>query len=218
VSLPIVYLSTETDLGCQLSALRMGGDDFLTKPLTDPHLVAAVEIRAQRNRDLRALMTRDSLTELLNHVALKDRLAVELARSQRKGDKLAFVMLDIDEFKRVNDRFGHLAGDRVLRILAELLRQRVRMSDTVGRYGGEEFGIILPDCSIEDAARVIDKLRESFGDIRFGFDEERCRVTFSAGVAVAEPGMSVDDLIDRADQALYLAKREGRNRVRAADS
>ena len=216
VSLPIVYLSTETDLERQISALRMGGDDFLTKPLTDYHLVAAVEIRAQRSRDLGALMTRDGLTGLLNHAALKDRLAAELARSGRKREKLAFAMLDVDKFKRVNDRHGHLAGDRVLRILAELLRQRVRLSDTVGRYGGEEFGIILADCGIEDAVRVVDKLRESFGDIRFGLDEERYKVTFSAGVALAEPGMSVDDLVDRADQALLLAKRQGRNRVQHA--
>ncbi len=217
LGLPIVYLSTETDLELQLSALRIGGDDFLTKPITDQHLLAAVAIRAERSRVLRSLMTRDSLTSLLTHVALKEQLATELARSQRLGTTLSFAMLDIDGFKQVNDRHGHLLGDRVLKSLADLLRQRVRTSDTVGRYGGEEFGIVLPDCALRDAVPLVDDLRQSFAGIRFRSAAGELYVGFSAGVAASDPECSPDDLIDRADRALYQAKARGGNRIMAAE-
>ena len=216
VSLPIVYLSTETDLERQLSALRIGGDDFLTKPITDRHLVTAVAIRAERSRVLRSLMNRDSLTGLLTHVALKEHLAAELARSRRTKNPLSFAMLDIDGFKQVNDRHGHLLGDRVLATLADLLRQRTRSSDAVGRYGGEEFGIVLPDCESQDGVTLIEKLREGFAGIRFRSADGELRVELSAGVATAVPGCSIDDLIERADRALYTAKSKGGNRVLAA--
>lgn len=216
VSLPIVYLSTETDLERQLSALHSGGDDFLTKPLTDRHLLAAVAIRAERSRVLRSLMNRDSLTGLLTHVALKEHLEAELARAKRTESPLSFAMLDIDGFKQVNDRHGHLLGDRVLKTLADLLRKRVRTSDTVGRYGGEEFGIVLPDCGIQDAAPLIESLRDGFASVRFHSEGSELRVEFSAGVAMAGPESSVDDLIERADRALYAAKKEGGNRVLVA--
>ncbi len=213
LGLPIVYLSTETDLERQLSALRFGGDDFLTKPLTDRHLLAAVAIRAERSRVLRSLMTRDSLTSLLTHVALKERLDTELARAHRLGTPLSFAMLDIDAFKKVNDRHGHLLGDRVLKSLADLLRRRVRTSDTVGRYGGEEFGIVLPECGLEAAVRLVDGLRESFAGVRFRTGAAELGVRFSAGVAAATPESTVDRLIDEADRALYRAKARGGNRV-----
>ncbi len=216
LGLPIVYLSTETDLELQLSALRIGGDDFLTKPITDRHLLAAVAIRAERSRVLRSLMTRDSLTSLLTHVALKERLAGELARSQRLGTTLSFAMLDIDGFKQVNDRHGHLLGDRVLKSLADLLRQRVRTSDMVGRYGGEEFGIVLPECGLSNAVPLVDALRESFASIRFRSGSDELNVRLSAGVAVSEPRSTSDELIDRADRALYEAKARGGNKVMAA--
>ncbi len=213
VSLPIAYLSTETDLERQLSALRSGGDDFLTKPISDRHLVAAVAIRAERSRVLRSLMNRDSLTGLLTHVALKEHLEAELARAKRTESPLSFAMLDLDQFKQVNDRHGHLLGDRVLKSLADLLRQRVRSSDAVGRYGGEEFGIVLPDCGIEGAMPLIETLRESFAGIRFHGGDGELRVELSAGVAAATPESSVDDLIEQADRALYDAKSQGGNRV-----
>ncbi len=217
VSLPIVYLSTETDLERQLSALRSGGDDFLTKPISDRHLLAAVAIRAERSRVLRSLMNRDGLTGLYSHVALKERLEAELSRARRRKSPLCFAMIDLDRFKRVNDLHGHLLGDRVLRSLADLLRQRIRLSDTVGRYGGEEFGVVLPDCGIDDAVPLIEALRESFAGLRFQSGESDVRVALSAGVATAGPESTVDDLIDRADRALYEAKSKGGNRVLAAE-
>ena len=145
VSTPIVYLSAETDPDKQMEALRFGGDDFLTKPIQIAHLISSVTSRSQRSRLLRSLMVRDSLTGLLNHTATEERLAVEVARAERQQANLAYALIDLDFFKRVNDTHGHPAGDRVLTGLARLLQQRLRRTDVVGRVGGEEFAIIFTD-------------------------------------------------------------------------
>ncbi|MDP2832384.1 MAG: diguanylate cyclase [Pseudomonadota bacterium] len=215
LSLPIVFLSTEQALEQQLKAMSLGGDDFLGKPIEDRHLVTAVTIRAQRARELRALMSQDSLTGLLTHARFKERLAAELARSQRNGSAVALALLDIDHFKLVNDEHGHLAGDRVLKTLANLLRRRIRRSDVVARYGGEEFAVIFNDCAEQDAIHMLDTIREDFSAIQHGGKETAFRVTFSAGVAAATADSSVDSLIEQADQNLYRAKHAGRNRIAA---
>ncbi len=216
-SLPIVYLSSAADVERHLSAMRIGGDDFLTKPMTDRYLVTAVAVRAERSRVLRSLMTRDSLTRLLTHIALKEHLEAELGRARRNGTPLAFAMLDIDGFKQINDRHGHLAGDRVLQAVADLLRQRVRSSDTAGRYGGDEFGIVLPDCGSRGAVLLLETLRANFAGLRFRSGQGEFRVVLSAGVATADRELSVDELIERADRALYAAKSQGGDRVVAAE-
>lgn len=214
-SIPIVFLSTEDDRDTQLTALRQG-DDFLQKPISDEHLVAAVALRAERARALGALMYRDGLTGLLNHITLKLRLEDELDRARRLGKAVSFVMLDLDRFKQVNDRFGHASGDRVLKAIARVLRERLRKSDQVGRYGGEEFGVILPDTDARAAAGIIDAIREQFAVITHTADGEDFRVTFSAGVAQSGSG-DMNRLVKRADDALYRAKHAGRNRVLVAD-
>ncbi len=213
LSLPIVFLSTEQALERQLKAMSLGGDDFLGKPIEDRHLVAAVTIRARRARELRALMSRDSLTGLLTHAHFKERLAAELARGERNGSSVALALLDIDHFKEVNDEHGHLAGDRVLKTLANLLRRRIRRSDVVARYGGEEFAVIFNDCGERDALHMLDTIREDFLAIQHGDKEAIFKVAFSAGVAAAKPDSVVDSLIEQADQRLYLAKHAGRNRI-----
>ncbi len=211
--LPIVYLSTETGLNQQLDALKMGGDDFLQKPIGDAHLVTAVSIRAQRFRGLNTLMTCDSLTGLLNHISLKLTLESELALLQRQGGILSFAMLDIDHFKSINDGYGHPMGDRVIKSLARLLTQRLRKSDTVARYGGEEFAVIFPNTTAEAAHALIDGLRQSFSNIVHGHENEEFAVTFSAGIATAPPHADVASLIEAADKGLYEAKHGGRNQV-----
>ena len=212
-SLPIVYLSTESDLDRQLAALELGADDFLTKPISNRQLVAAVRSRVQRARVLERLMNHDRLTGLLSHVVLKDRLAAEISRAGRTEQPLSFALLDLDHFKSVNDRWGHLLGDRVLRSLAQLLTFRLRKIDSAGRYGGEEFGIILPHCAEKDAYDLIDDLRQRFGAVAFSTSEQSFHCTFSAGLTQARSDDHVDDVIERADSALYCAKEEGRNRV-----
>lgn len=214
VSIPIVFLSAETDMEKQLNAMSLGGDDFLTKPIQPEHLVSSVTSRVQRSRILRAFMVRDSLTGLLNHTTIKSQLDVHLARVKRSGGKLAFAMLDIDHFKSVNDTYGHPTGDRVIRSLSHLLQQRLRTSDVVGRYGGEEFAVILSDTDGQSAIRVLEKIRQDFSKIRHQSEQGEFSVTISIGIADF-PTFNVESaaLGEIADRALYDAKHGGRNRV-----
>ena len=213
VGLPIVFLSSETDRARQFDAMRIGAEGFLTKPVNPEDLVAAVAIRAERMRTLRSLLARDSLTGLLNHTAIAQMLASTVASAMRFGASLSFVMLDIDHFKQVNDRYGHPAGDQVILALSRVLRQRLRASDVIGRYGGEEFAIVLPDTEVGQAARLLDALRSDFARLEFGAEDGSFRVTFSAGLAGCPQYGSMEALLDAADRALYRAKHQGRDRI-----
>ena len=213
VGIPITYLSRETDVDTQMVAMSLGGDDFLTKPIQPDHLVAAVTSRVQRSRTLRSLMVRDSLTGLLNHTNIKEQLHIEVARSDRHNCPLSFAMLDIDNFKQVNDTYGHLAGDRVIKNLARLLRQRLRQTDILGRYGGEEFAVILTDTDGETAVKVLDAIRLDFAQVRQQLSDTGVSITFSCGIASFPDYLDATHLNDAADQALYKAKRRGRNRT-----
>lgn len=216
LGVPIVYLSSETDSQRQLDALVKAGDDFISKPITDQALAVTVFARAQRARQLAEMMTRDSLTGLLQHATVKERLSDEIAKAKRSKQELIVVMLDLDHFKRVNDQYGHLVGDQVISSLANLLQQKLRKTDVIGRYGGEEFLLALPDCSLKKARTILDGIRESFQAIPFSAQEQSFQCTFSAGLARVDTSQSTDENIDRADQALYQAKHNGRNRVELA--
>lgn len=219
VSTPIVFLSIETDLDQHRAAMHQGGDQFLVKPIPPTDLVIEVMGRVQRSRILRSLMERDSLTGLLKHTAIKEQLQLEIKRAQRQRSRLAFAMLDIDHFKQVNDTYGHATGDQVLRSLSRLLQQRLRRTDAIGRYGGEEFAIILPDTSGEAAQRVLDEIRDGFAHVQHqGRDtatnlSREFAVTFSCGIATFPTYSEASCLSDAADRALYQAKRQGRNQV-----
>ncbi|AOY02099.1 diguanylate cyclase [Jeongeupia sp. USM3] len=212
--IPIVFLSSETQRGRQLSARRMGGDDFLVKNNDPDELIDIVTMMVDRYRRLRELMSRDSLTRLLNHTHLIERLLQEVARAHETVRPLAFAMIDIDHFKSVNDRYGHAVGDRVIKSLARLLRQAFPGADLVGRYGGEEFSIVFPDTSLLRAAQQVDELRQRFGDLcQTSGSGEPLTISFSAGVAQLGNGMHAEQLIESADAALYQAKAAGRNQV-----
>lgn len=213
---PIVFLSAENDLEKQLDVIRHG-DDFLTKPISAAHLVAAVRSRTRRFRELRALMLRDSLTGLYNHTSLFDLFHRELQRASRHGDILSYVMLDIDRFKQVNDNYGHGIGDQVIQSLSRLLRQRLRGSDYIGRYGGEEFAIIMPNTPAEAACEVIDSIRLDFARLRQHTHDGEIYCTFSAGVTDSTQSDDAGNLARAADAALYRAKQAGRNRLMLAD-
>jgi diguanylate cyclase (GGDEF)-like protein len=215
LSLPIVYLSNETDKVKQVSALQVGAEGFLTKPIQPDDLISAVAIRAERMRGLRSLMVRDGLTGLFNHTFLSQYLSTALAAAQREAGRVSLAMIDIDHFKMINDTYGHPAGDQVLVALSRLLQQRLRHSDLVGRYGGEEFVVILGQTGAEDARAIIDSLREDFAKLSFRAGDKSFSCTFSGGV-VGFPGIDADHLMEAADQALYAAKRAGRNRVLVA--
>lgn len=217
VSIPIVFLSVETNVEQQLTAMHLGGDEFLTKPIEAQHLIAEVKSRVERSRIVSSFMERDSLTGLLNHTKIKERLSIEVARANRKESTLAFAMIDIDCFKGVNDIFGHLSGDRVLKSLSRLLKQRLRKTDIIGRYGGEEFAVILPDTDAIGAAKVLNEIRCGFAKVRqLAQDNHEFSVTFSCGVAAFPEYGDANSLNEAADKALYQAKRSGRNQLALA--
>lgn len=216
VSIPIVFLSSETDRDKQLEAVGLGGDDFLTKPIQPAHLVASVTSRVERYRKLRALMLHDSLTGLFNHTTTRERLSMELLRAARQSSPLSYAMIDIDFFKKVNDTYGHATGDRVLKSLSQLLSKRLRHSDTIGRYGGEEFAVIFPGTTGETACGIMENLRMTFADLLHHAGDQEFTVTFSCGIATFPEHTTIASLSEAADQALYEAKHRGRNQVRRA--
>ncbi|WP_111493824.1 GGDEF domain-containing protein [Marinobacter bohaiensis] len=166
------------------------------------------KLRAERARSLT-----DMLTQLPNREAWQERLQFEFDRWQRYHQPVVMAVLDIDLFKRVNDSYGHKAGDRVIQLVAKTLCDRLRSTDFVARYGGEEFVILLPETTMEAAFKVIDNLREHVAQLPFHFQDQPVTITVSAGLVAFGDAATADDLFDTADKALYQAKRDGRNRV-----
>ncbi|MFO1321816.1 MAG: diguanylate cyclase [Burkholderiales bacterium] len=213
VSLPVVFLSEQWNLDRQIGLMNVGGDALLPLPLQASQLISTVIARVERYRTLSSLMQHDSLTGLLNHSRLQQYLEIEVLRALRQSHPLSFAMIDIDHFKSVNDQFGHPVGDRILKNLARFLRQQLRKSDIVGRYGGEEFAVVLTDTDGPSALAVMEKLCADFSRIEHDTDDAALTVTFSVGVAAMVGPTSARELVLAADRALYEAKRAGRNRV-----
>ncbi|HVK95724.1 MAG TPA: diguanylate cyclase [Noviherbaspirillum sp.] len=211
-SLPIVYLSGESDIGMQVEALRLGGDQFLMKPFNPVLLAAVVKTRIERFRETRRSTRLDGLTGLLNHTAAKSRLATMVSETSAQGS-LAVAMIDIDHFKSINDTYGHPVGDQVIRGLAWLLKGRLRSIDLIGRYGGEEFMIGLPEVSLDQAGLVIDRIRNDFSALPHAHPGGALYATFSAGIASYPLVETAAGLTEAADGALLHAKRLGRNRI-----
>lgn len=212
-SIPIVFLSSEEEKTKQLEAMSIGGDDFITKPISPEYLIWSIKNRVERYRVLKTLMLKDSLTGLYNHTNIQTQLEFELRRAERQNQPLTFIMIDVDNFKDVNDNYGHPVGDQVLKALSLLLQQRLRKTDIIGRYGGEEFALVLPNTSFEESFRICENIRKSFAELRHYTDKQDFTVSFSAGIASRPPYGDATDLIKAADEALYKAKHAGRNRT-----
>ncbi len=216
-ALPIIFLTSDGEMEARIRAAKAGGDEHLTKPVHPALLASAVGARLERARFLKSLLHRDGLTRLLTHASFMEQVQQVVDRRQRSANGPAsLVLLDVDHFKRINDTYGHQAGDRVLATLAGSLRQHLRRTDIVGRYGGEEFGVLLDQLSVEDAQRLIARLLREFAALDHAAGEQHFRVTFSAGIAPWTPGIQRHAWIEAADQALYAAKKAGRNRVLVA--
>ncbi len=183
--------------------------------------IQVMELEAQTFRShleqqsLRAML--DSLTGLANRAGLQKRMEEEYERWQRYGGQLLLAVLDVDHFKQINDRFGHLAGDKVLRLIAQQLSRRLRKSDFIGRFGGEEFVLLMPGTSLEQGEAVLNQLRMDIRDCPFHFKNDRVTVTISLGYTALNQGDKLEQVFDRADQAMYKAKQQGRDRVVRAD-
>jgi diguanylate cyclase (GGDEF)-like protein len=211
-NLPVLFLSGETRLEVRFEAIERGGDDFLVKPVSPTQLIGAVLSRVRRYRALVRALDTDPLTRLLNRASFSRRAERVLARLAGAGKPFALAMLDVDHFKRVNDTYGHPAGDQVLKSLALLLRRRLRACDLIGRFGGEEFVAALPETTAEEGRRVLNEIRVSFARIvHDGLPP--FTATFSCGIAGLRPGLGLQELVAAADAVLYAAKRAGRDRV-----
>ncbi len=213
IGFPIVFVSTETNIEKQLSAMSHGADDFISKPIVTDHLIATVANRVERFRRLNSLMVRDGLTGLLNQTATRECLETEINRAQRSELPFCYAMLDIDHFKSVNDKYGHATGDFILKTLARTLSHRLRRLDCIGRYGGEEFAVVMPNTLIEDGLSVLNFICKEFAETEHEFNGQKLKCSFSAGLAQFPEFETVASIHDAADRALYAAKHKGRNCV-----
>jgi two-component system, cell cycle response regulator len=223
--LPVMLLTARTDTDSRVTGLRIGADDYVCKPFDEREMMARVHnlLRLKRLHDhineskerLAALAVQDELTGLYNYRYLHTRLHEEFKRAERYREPLSCVMVDVDHFKRINDRFGHDVGDEALREVSVRLRKAVREVDVVARYGGEEFLLVLPSTNFSGALAVAERVWRSVAQDMFTFAGQQERVSVSVGVAVypSRDIKSKDQLIKAADRALYQAKHEGRDRI-----
>lgn len=225
---PFIFLSAVTDYDRRARLIRGGASDSISKPFHPADLVARLElhlklVRLQRelvskNRLLEQLSTTDPLTGLRNRRYLTEVLSVEFLRAKRYHTPLSVVMADIDHFKEVNDRHGHAAGDSVLEAVGGILKRRLRGSDHGGRYGGEEFLMVLANADVDGAAIFAERLRQEVEATELGAESgSSISVTLSLGIAaLGAEHQTPGDLVSHADEAMYRAKQAGRNRVERA--
>jgi two-component system cell cycle response regulator len=224
----IVMLTVRSEKSDVVEGLNSGADDYLSKPFHQEELLARMGV-GNRILDLetrlhsmvareRGLAATDGLTGLLNRRGLYERARSELSRSLREGTDIGFVMMDLDDFKGFNDAFGHIAGDRALCLISDALRQELRDYDFAGRWGGEEFVVVLPGASLVQAARAAERIRASVASVSVPVEGRNALpLELSLGVASCsgrDGDVTLDAVLEKADDALYRAKAAGGNQVR----
>ncbi len=221
----VILLTSKNDKKDMLEAMQAGADDYLVKPFDEMELKARLlvgkrilvlqEELVTARESMRHAATHDFLTGVMNRRAILDSLHRELERAKRDRKPVTVILVDIDHFKSVNDTLGHLFGDEALRVVAKRLAAKLRVYDSVGRYGGEEFLLILPDCEVKGALVRADEVRTYIASEPITSAEISKTVTISMGVASSSErtGADIESLLHHADQGLYEAKRNGRNRV-----
>lgn len=213
---PVIFLTAHAQTDARVAGLDAGAVDYVVKPFDMDELIARVRaaLRTKAVRDgFIEQATRDGLTGLYNRREIDAQLSGAVSLAQRHERPLACLMLDIDHFKQINDRFGHAAGDEVLRQVAKRIIAASRTSDVLGRYGGEEFALVLPEAEAQDAVTAGDKLRRVLSETPIDCHGVEVAITASVGVAVWSEPMTPAALYAAADHALYRAKEQGRNRT-----
>lgn len=222
---PVVILADKGDEQMAVDSMKNGAYDYLAKShLTQDNLVKSltdarnkwnmVQETEQLQAELAHMAMYDALSEVLSRRAILEHIEVELQRTRRYDRALSLLMVDIDLFKKVNDTYGHLAGDNVIHEIAQSLKLNTRRSDFVGRYGGEEFLVVLPETPHDKARILAEKLREQVAKIVVPIDGEVIRdITVSIGLATFEDDLSSEAFINRSDEWMYKAKEKGRNQV-----
>lgn len=221
--IPVIFLSAHTDEGTTALCLNRGAADYVPKPASGRELFARIDRALRETRERRALQAMaqtDALTGLANFRALSARLDQEIRRAIRYHYPLSAVMIDLDNLKQLNDRFGHETGNRAIAALAWHLRDNLRATDFAARFGGDEFVVLLPYQTAADAAIFAERIRAGVHDLHFRADAaagaEDVRLSISAGIAcwgAQDPRGTAEELLRAADAALYDAKRSGRDRV-----
>lgn len=221
----IILLTGLTEKGQVAIGLEAGADDYITKPFDSGELLARLRVgmrilgmqeRMQaQQRKLEEIASRDGLTGVLNRRALEERLTEVYSYYRRRGPPLTVALMDLDHFKAVNDTYGHQAGDAVLKTVAERIRLVIREYDSIGRYGGEEFMVLLPDTPVCAACSIAERIRRSIGEVPVSFEGRDIPVTVSIGIAVVHQPYDgpISEIVAVADQGLYRAKSQGRNQV-----
>jgi len=225
---PVLVASKQGETAERVRGLQLGADDYIASPCDPAEFLARAKalLRTKQAHDrirklqmtLEQMVVSDPLTGLHNRRYLMDRLKQEMQRADRHGEPLAFAMLDLDGFKPINDQFGHVLGDKVLRAVGAAIAKSVRGSDIAARYGGDEFAVILPQTPAEGAMRVCERLLRNISEVVLEDETgKRFRVTASLGLAYypADDVETPEDLVHSADGALYGAKRSGKNRYTA---
>lgn len=228
---PYVYvllLTARTQREDLIKGLQSGADDYITKPFDPPELDARLHVGLRildlqdklivAREELRFQATHDTLTGLANRGVILETLRREQSRQRREGGSFGIILMDIDHFKAINDTYGHLFGDAVLRETSRVMKQSVRPYDIVGRYGGEEFLVVVPQADAVVMSGVAERLRKAIEAQSIATRDSELHVTASFGVAASTEAMPVDPqaLLNLADEALYRAKRNGRNRAELA--
>lgn len=211
--IPIILISKEKEIGKLLYAIRRGGDEYLVHPIDPEIFYTFINSHYVKYKLLRNSLEKDKMTNLYNHHYFLEKLEAKIRIFKKASQDFAFCLVDIDDFKKVNDTYGHLAGDQVIINLARFLKHNLRDYDLIGRYGGEEFGIILNLSEKNSAFKVMDRIRKNFSLVKHYFNDHSFSCTISIGIAMFFDFQDADRLITASDNGLYKAKKLGKNKV-----
>lgn len=222
-NLPIIMVTARTEAKYVKTALEIGAFDYIRKPVDAIEVIARIKsaLRYKEYQEkLEEMAMKDGLTGLYNHALLIELLTKEHSKQKRFNGSLAFLMIDIDYFKKVNDTYGHLKGNEVIKGVANIMKSTIREGDIAGRYGGEEFGIILSNISLEKVIAVSERIRRRIALHPFSLEGQAVNITVSIGVCYKAPDNDIShrDMIKIADEAMYEAKHSGRNNVKVRTS